>query len=161
MEINNTNNKGSINKAIDLIKSNIIDFVWPFGYCKNSVDIDNNKKLLNKQFDKVYTTINYTAEETPGGIIVCNTDKFLEAGGLSDHIKRYGPEDKEFKLRIQKLGYNIARLNEYYLYHLWHPTPDDYRFKKDNMTDANSEEYESTKNMRPHHLKRIYPPIFK
>jgi predicted glycosyltransferase involved in capsule biosynthesis len=107
--------------ARDVIAANQLDFCYPFNdalqniprgcfdelYSKNNLDVVKGK-----------TTAPH-ALPPPGGCFFMNKNKFMEAGMENENFRGYGAEDSERLIRVQKLGYRVARLAGT-LYHMDH-----------------------------------------
>lgn len=105
----------------DAILNGRADFVWPF-------DSKNHCVVRGHMLDSFLKTSDVAhlkaapkrlAGIAPGGVIMCNRQKFFEAGGENQHMISWGPEDQERRVRWYELGYNLLRLPGT-MYHLEH-----------------------------------------
>ena len=62
------------------------------------------------------------------GRIAVSTNAFLKTGGYNEKYTTWGPDDKEFSVRLEMLGYNQTNIDLQYLKLI--PHGDDLRFKE-------------------------------
>jgi predicted glycosyltransferase involved in capsule biosynthesis len=94
-----------------------------------------------------------------GGCLLFNKKIFHLIGGYNPNIISYGYEDMEFNLRIEKMGYEIEKINNYNLYHLSHERKFDSYYNK--YYRSNQNEYIAVQNMTCDELTKYVRNGFK
>lgn len=113
--------------AASMLRSNSVDFVYPFdGHVINVPKADVSKVLESLQYDFVKHKFTNTKALAHGGCVMYNRQKFIDAGMMNENFIAYGPEDGEQDYRLKKIGYRTARTSVP-LYHLEHQRTENSR----------------------------------
>ena len=133
-------------EAIDLIRSNCYDIVYPFS--GNFFDIPrsyiNTIKTFPEFISEVVKTKQCRNSNSVGGAIFCNTKKLIEVGGENENFISWGYEDLERYHRFLLKNLRVKRL-EGDLYHITH-NKDKNSSKRNPFYEHNKKEYEKILN---------------
>ncbi|WP_165905298.1 galactosyltransferase-related protein [Rhodovulum euryhalinum] len=95
-----------------------------------------------------------------GGAILCTRAAFFTAGGWNENFVGYGHEDREFDLRLRRLGHAVARVEGWNLYHLDHARGIDSRYASA-FCRLNEAEFERVAAMSPEALRTYVDAGFR
>lgn len=140
-------------EAVNLLRQNKVDFVYPFNGHVSNIKKNFIPQILDTmRIDFLQQKTSNTKDLAPGGCVMYNRSKFIQAGMMNEHFVSYGPEDAEQLLRQMRLGYKFTRTSRI-LFHLDHVktnhSTDNHRFRNQNWA-----EYNRIKNMNPANLRQ-------
>jgi hypothetical protein len=106
-----------------LLKDNIYDVVYPYGFGKYQFKISQqlDRKIFNRKFLISDIVDNYLEQEKSeyGHCIFFRTDSYKHMGGENENFIAYGPEDKERYKRCHRFGLRMYRIKDF-IYHFEH-----------------------------------------
>jgi len=141
-------------KSVDLIRNGIADGVYP--YAGKFINIEGQLQELvikNKSLMGITESSGRClAENSYGGCVFWNKDKFIQGGMENENFISWGPEDLERYIRFTKMGYKIQRIPGV-LYHLNHQKSLNSANMQHSAFQNNEAEYQKVKNMHPEELK--------
>lgn len=141
-------NESSIINASNLLLIDKADFIYPYnGTFINVMNFDYSEDFS----DIVIGQCSILHLDSPGGCFVVKRDIFLNSGMMNENFKSWGFEDDEIRLRIDKLGYRIKRL-EGECYHIDHPRTKDSS-SNNPYYPINYEMFERIRNMTKNQLR--------
>lgn len=111
--------------AAEDIRGGVSDFVYPYNGKFARVPRVGNFQELEKSLDvgilagQLFNGMKDSDALSVGGCVMCNKEKFFQAGGENENYVSYGNEDVERKYRWEKLGFKVGRINAV-LYHIDH-----------------------------------------
>ena len=76
-----------------------------------------------------------------GGIIGCNRDEFISAGGYDERFDLYGKEDKDLIARLKRRGGKFKQTPSYLATYIYTPKPVKYRNLRPGLSWAETEKY--------------------
>jgi hypothetical protein len=110
-------------KAVELLRTNNADFVYPYEYLFVRVPKSKHNDLFKTydlfEFAHIKNGVDTKTRPSVGGMVLINRRKFLECGGENEAFISYCPEDIERFERFTKLGLKCKRTRGR-LYHLDH-----------------------------------------
>lgn len=144
-------------KAVELIRNGEADLVYPYDGRFARVPRTYYKQLKLSLNVSILEGIEFTgmgAKSLPkvGGCVVHDRNSFLLAGGENENFISWGHEDKERKIRFEKLGFKVSRVDGV-LYHLDHEISTDSSPCNPYYVQ-NASEYRKVKYMNTEDLKK-------
>ncbi|HRF85958.1 MAG TPA: galactosyltransferase-related protein [Alloprevotella sp.] len=112
-----------IRETCDMIKEKQCIISYPFDGRFIPLDKDLSKTVRKATSIKSLETMllkPVLGRPSYGGAFIVDKEKYLLAGGENENFIGWGPEDAERVHRCEILGYNIGRIKEGCLYHLYH-----------------------------------------
>lgn len=111
-------------EAVNVLRENEADMMSPFdGRCLNTISEINPGFYKNVDVDflkKSESKMKMVWDQSVGGAVIVNRDKYIESGMENENFYGWGLEDFERVTRWEILGNRSFRVDGP-LYHLWHP----------------------------------------
>lgn len=143
-----------IAKAVQLLKDDVVDIVYPYDGHFYDVPKDQHPKIKEtnstEQIDLNRCTL--FNPHSVGGAVFFKTDVFWEGGGANENFKGLGYEDNEIFTRYTNLGYRIGRVTGP-LCHLTHERKET-SFNYNPHIEDNKREFFRINNMTKEQLKQ-------
>tara|TARA_Y100000593_G_scaffold36252_1_gene70614 strand:+ start:269 stop:1096 length:828 start_codon:yes stop_codon:yes gene_type:complete len=145
--------------AYDMIINGKSDVVYPYGKGEYQKQVDANDDVVSNFLE----TSDYYHLDSGSRIHTSDfgwaqffkRSVYIEGGLENENFKAYAPEDKERYFRFSKLGYNVDRIADGWVYHLEHVRGDNSWFTNPHM-ESNMAEWEKISKMTKGELKNYY-----
>ena len=99
---------------------NKYDVVDPYNRLFNLNKLDSNLFLSKKYDFNIITNKSFsTGSPIAGGIFMIKKEKYLLLKGFDEDVFGYGPEDRIFDLKINKLGLSVYNIDDFAI-HIYH-----------------------------------------
>ena len=142
--------------AYDMIINGKSDVVYPYGKGEYQKQVDANDDVVSNFLE----TSDYYHLDSGSRIHTSDfgwaqffkRSVYIEGGLENENFKAYAPEDKERYFRFAKLGYNVDRIADGWVYHLEHVRGDNSWFTNPHM-ESNMAEWEKISKMTKEELK--------
>ena len=145
--------------AYDMIINGKSDVVYPYGKGEYQKQVDANDDVVSNFLETgdYYHLDSGSRTHTSdfGWAQFFKRSVYIEGGLENENFKAYAPEDKERYFRFSKLGYNVDRIADGWVYHLEHVRGDNSWFTNPHM-ESNMAEWEKISKMTKEELKNYY-----
>tara|TARA_R100001443_G_scaffold1752_2_gene6161 strand:- start:323 stop:1150 length:828 start_codon:yes stop_codon:yes gene_type:complete len=145
--------------AYDMIINGKSDVVYPYGKGEYQKQVDANDDVVSNFLETgdYYHLDSGSRIHTSdfGWAQFFKRSVYIEGGLENENFRAYAPEDKERHFRFSKLGYNVDRIADGWVYHLEHVRGDNSWFTNPHM-ESNMAEWEKISKMAKEELKNYY-----
>ena len=145
--------------AYDMIINGKSDVVYPYGKGEYQKQVDANDDVVSNFLETgdYYHLDSGSRIHTSdfGWAQFFKRSVYIEGGLENENFRAYAPEDKERHFRFSKLGYNVDRIADGWVYHLEHARGDNSWFTNPHM-ESNMAEWEKISKMTKGELKNYY-----